>query len=140
MFGHPDVRLADAVRARHRVLEQLDDGRVGARRHDLAQNGSKVFELGGRGDALGHVHVHLVAVKVRVIGARGRHVQAEGGVGQHLDAVALHRALVERGLAVKEHHVAVYQVPVDDVALLNIYGVWVHELEAQRPIVLLEKD
>ena len=65
------------------------------------------------------MHVHLVAVKVGVVGRRDAEVEPERRVRQDAHAVRHHAHLVQRGRAVKDDVVAVAQVALDDVAGLE---------------------
>ncbi len=71
-----------------------------------------VLELGPGLVVLGHVHVHLVAVEVGVVGRADGQVEPEGRVGQDPHAVAHHGHPVQRGLPVEEHVVAVLEAPL----------------------------
>ena len=73
-----DTGLSDAEDTGHGILEQLDDRRVRAGADDVSQQTSQVAQLRSRGNALRHVHVHLVTIKVCVVGASSRYIQAEG--------------------------------------------------------------
>jgi len=139
VLGNADRLLTDAVGTRHRVLKQLDDGRVGAGTDDVAQNRCEVPQLHGRSNALGHVHVHLVTVKVCVVGTGGGDVETEGRVRQNANAVRHHRRLVERRLTIKQHNVAIHQVAVDNVAVAQINRVGCHVAQTDHALILLEK-
>ena len=65
------------------------------------------------------VQVHLVPVEVGVVGTGVAEVHPEGGPGQHLDPVAHHTHLVEGGLSVEDHQVAVPHVSLHLVAALH---------------------
>ena len=69
-----------------------------------------VEQLGARLHRLRHVQVHLVAVKVGVVGRSVAEVHPEGGPGQDLGLVAHHAHLVEGRLTVEHHHVVVADV------------------------------
>ena len=75
-----DVALRHLARAQQRVLHDAHDGPVRGGRHDEARHGHELLRLGDGRQRLQRVHVHLVAVKVRVVGRRAREVQAEGAV------------------------------------------------------------
>ena len=82
----------------------------------------------------------FITVKVSVIGLGRTDVQPEGRVGQHLDAVALHRPLVQRRLPIEEDVVAVNHMPVHDVALVQIDHVGVDVPQRDHPLLLLDED
>ena len=62
------------------------------------------------------MEVHLVAVKVCVVGSCDAEVEAEGGEGHDASAVPHHGHLVEGGLAVEDDDVACHEVALDDGA------------------------
>ncbi len=140
VLGDHDVGLGDAVGSGHRILEELDDGRVGTRTDDLTHHAGELTELRSGRDALRHVHVHLITVKVGILRTRRRNVETKRRLRKHTHAVALHRSLVKRRLAVEEHNVAINEVTMDDVALtkLNVLGVDLAKID--RAIFLGEKD
>lgn len=82
----------------------------------------------------------FITVKIRIIGLGRTHVEPKGRVGQDLDSVALHGALVEGGLPIEEHVVAVNHVPVDDVALSKINHIWVDVAQGDHALLLLDVD
>ena len=86
------------------------------------------------------MQIHFVSVKVRVIGLGRTDVQSEGRVGQHLDAVALHGALVQRRLPIEEDVVAVNHVAVNNVALVEVDHVGVDVPQRDHPLLLLDED
>lgn len=136
---HLDARLADAEDAGHGVLEQLNDGAVGAGADDIAEQGCQVAKFGCGCDGLRHVHVHLVSVKVGVIGTGGRNVQTEGAVRQNTHTVGHHRRLVKRRLTVEQHNVSVNEVAVDHIALANINRIWTDKAKVHHTGILLEE-
>ena len=83
------------------------------------------------------MQIHLVAVKVCIIRFGGADVQAEGRVRQDFHAVALHRPLVQGGLAVEEDVVAVNHVPVDDIALTQINHIGIDVAQRDHALVVL---
>ena len=93
--GHKHVSGDKRVAAGHqaapqqRVLHNADDGAVGLRRDDIAGYRHNFLELCSRLRGLWHVHVHLVAVEISVVGRGDRQVKSEGGVGQDSHAVGL---------------------------------------------------
>ena len=139
MLGDANSRVGDTVGTGERILNHLNNRGVLARAHDETENAGQLLELGLGGHGLREVKVHLVTVKVGVIRLGGRDVQAECGSWQDLDAVALHRPLVERRLAIEEHVVSVNHVAVNHVALVEIDHVGVHILEGHHPLLFLEK-
>ena len=138
-LGNLHARQSDAVDARHGVLKQLNDWAVRAGADDVPQHGRQVPQLCGRGNRLGHVHVHLVTVKVCVIRASGRDVETERGIRQNHHAVRHHRGLVQRRLAVEEHNVSIQQMAVHHIALAEIQSLGIHEAQRHRALVLLEE-
>ena len=109
------MRPCDPVGANKSVLHDADHGLRVTGRNDLVRNGRNLQELRGALVGLRNMGVHLVAVKVRIVGRRDGYVQAERIVGQHLHAVPHHRHSVERRLAIKEDDVAVHDVAVHHV-------------------------
>jgi len=140
VLGNLYTLARDTVRTRHRVLEQLNDRRRGTRRDDVTQDRGKATEFGRCGDGLRHVHVHLVTVKVSVIRSGRRYVQAERGPRQNLDAMCLHRCLVERGLTVEEDDVTVDEVAVNNVTVVDVNRIRVHIAETEHILVTLDVD
>ena len=66
------------------------------------------------------MQVHLVTVKVGVVGRGVGQVHPEGAPGQDLHPVPHHTHLVEGGLPVEHHQVAVPDVPLHLVAALQV--------------------
>lgn len=50
-----------------------------------------------------------------------REIEAKGRIRHDLDAMAHHRHLVERRLAIEDDDVAVLEVPLDAVAVLEVH-------------------
>src|SRR5581483_2938253 len=121
-------------RARDLVVDGADDGAAEAGRQDVLLDAHEDLGLGARLLALEDVHVHLVAVEVRVVGRAHREVDAERLPRHDLDLVRHHRHAVQRGLAVEQHDVAVHEVALDHEAgleaLRHLRGVDVRDLEA----------
>mmetsp|Transcript_9852 Transcript_9852/g.28938 ORF Transcript_9852/g.28938 Transcript_9852/m.28938 type:complete len:381 (-) Transcript_9852:863-2005(-) len=124
------VALGEAPGPEERVLHDAHHGFVGLGAHDAPRHEHDLRRLRASLHGLRHVEVHLVAVKVGVVGGGHREVEAEGGVGHDLDAVRHDGHLVQRGLAVEEHHVAVLEVALHAVAHL--------EVTVRRPLGHLE--
>ena len=87
---------------------------------NLERHSHDLLHLGPRLVALRNVHVHLVAVEVGVVGCRYAEVESESLEGQHLDSVAHQRHLVKRGLPVEYDIVIVPQLPLHDVARIQL--------------------
>ena len=68
------------------------------------------------------------------------HVEPKGRVGQDLDPMALHGALVEGGLPIEEDVVAVNHVSVHDVALPKIDHLGVDVAQRDHSLLLLDVD
>ena len=74
-------------------------------------------------DGVSHNHLstrllvtRFITVKVRIIGLGRTHVEPKGRVGQDLDPMALHGALVEGGLPIENDaivilHLALHNIP-----------------------------
>lgn len=140
VLGNDDVGLRDAIGARHRILEELDDGRVGTRANDLANHARELTKLRSSRDALRDVHVHLVTVEVRILRTRRRNVEAERRLRKHTHAVSFHGSLVERRLAVEEHDVAVDEVTMNDVTLAKLNVLRIDLAKIHGAIFLGELD
>mmetsp|Transcript_41853 Transcript_41853/g.107090 ORF Transcript_41853/g.107090 Transcript_41853/m.107090 type:complete len:579 (+) Transcript_41853:833-2569(+) len=69
---------------------------------------------------LRHVQVHFVPIKVGIVGVADALVEAEGAPGHDARAVCHDGHAVQAGLAVEEHHVAISQVALHDVAHLEL--------------------
>lgn len=72
--------------------------------------------------SLRNVYVHLVAVKVCVVGLADTAVEAQGLEGQHAHFVRHDGLPVQRGLAVEQRDVAVVQVAFDHIAVAQVLG------------------
>ncbi len=83
------------------------------RRDDLPRGEMDVEDLCPGLHGLRDVQVHLVSVEVGVVRCGVAQVHAEGGPGQDANLVPHHTHLVERGLAVEHHQVAVADVALD---------------------------
>jgi hypothetical protein len=66
------------------------------------------------------VQVHFVPIKVGVVRRADAFIEAEGAVGHDAGAVRHDGELVEGGLAVEKHHVAVAHVALHKVADLQL--------------------
>lgn len=87
--------------------------RLAVRRHEvlIVRVGDQV-RLGARELVLRKVDVHLVAVKVGVVGVAVCIVKTQRALaGQHARNVRHHRRLVQRRLPVHEKNIAVAEVP-----------------------------
>lgn len=71
----------------------------------------------------------FISVKVSIIRLRHGNVQPECGIRQHAHTVAHHGHAVERRLTVEEHGVAVQEVAVHNITLVELDGLRVHVLE-----------
>ena len=67
--------------------------------HDL-------FDLRASLVRLRHVHIHLIAVKIGVVGTGHGELKAEGGERHHPAPLPHHRHFMERGRPIEDHHVA----------------------------------
>ena len=81
------------------------------------------------------MHVHLVTIKISIVGTSSRHVETKGRVRQNHHAMRHHRSLVEGRLTIEQHNVAVDQVAVDHVALADVDGLGVHIAKTDRPLI-----
>mmetsp|Transcript_26014 Transcript_26014/g.73791 ORF Transcript_26014/g.73791 Transcript_26014/m.73791 type:complete len:498 (+) Transcript_26014:2487-3980(+) len=121
-----DVAAGHAPGRQERVLHDAHDRAVALRRHDHLVHHHHGLGLRTRGEALRHMQVHLIAVKVSVVGRGHTEVHAERGPVHHADTVAHDTHLVERRLAVEQHHVVVCEVALHDPAALEQDLVRVH--------------
>ena len=102
----------ELVGADERVLYDGHDRAVRLRGDDVLLDAHELRGLHLRLDGLQRVQVHLVAVKVRVVGRRARQVEPEGAPRHDAHAVAHDGGPVQRGLAVEEDLVAVLEGPL----------------------------
>lgn len=121
-------------------MEELNDRRIRTRTNDLTHNARELTELRSGRNALRHVHIHFVTVEVSILRTGRRNVQTEGRLGKHTHAVAFHRSLVKRRLAVEEHNVAVDEVAMHDVALAKLNVLRIDLAEIDGAIFLRELD
>ena len=71
---------------------------------------------------LGQVQVHLVAVKVGVVGRAHTLVEAEGAAFQDFCSVGHNRDPVQAGLPVEKDNIPIYHVPIDKVSWSQLLG------------------
>jgi len=62
------------------------------------------------------VDVHLIAIKISIVGGADAFVEAESAMRHNFCAVSHDGDSVERGLTVEEYNVIVLQVPLNHVA------------------------
>src|SRR5690606_15220849 len=98
--------FGDVVQAQHHVLGRQRNGRTVLRVQDVVggQHQQLGFQYGGI--AQGHVHGHLVTVKVSVEGATYQRVQLDGLTFHQLGLECLDRQTVQRGGTVQHDRVA----------------------------------
>ena len=112
----PDAFARHAETAEERVLEDSDDGGIVGRTHNLKRNGRNVLQLRLRHDVLWHVHIHLISVKIRIVGLRTTDVEPERIALLHdFDNMTHHRHSVKRRLSVEQHRISIHHMPVDNV-------------------------
>ena len=111
--------------AQQGVLHQSHDGAVGLRGHDLPRHVHDLFDFGARFIGLRGVHVHFIAVEIRIVRRGDREVEAEGRVREDAHFVTHHGTTMQGGLTVEDDKVAVDQVALDDHAVveLNFFAV-----------------
>ena len=80
VFGHFDTRLRDTVGTRHGILEELDNRSGGTRTDDVTQHRCQDTKFSRSRNALRHVHIHLISIKVCVIGSSCGYIQTEGRI------------------------------------------------------------
>ena len=115
-----DVPLGHLPDGGEGVLHNAHDGLVALRGDDLPRRDMDVLNLGSGLHGLRHVEVHLVPVKVSVVGRGVREVHPEGGPGQHLDPVTHHTHFMQSGLSVEDHQVTISHVSLHSVATLEV--------------------
>ena len=93
-----------------RVLHDSHDGSVGLRREDHPRYHNHLLNLRPRLEALGDVKVHLVSVKVSVVGRGHAEVEPERGPGKDLDSMTHHGHLVKGRLTVEDDQVIINDV------------------------------
>mmetsp|Transcript_25765 Transcript_25765/g.81410 ORF Transcript_25765/g.81410 Transcript_25765/m.81410 type:complete len:234 (+) Transcript_25765:3057-3758(+) len=114
------VPSGEAPRAEERVLNDAHHGLVRLRRDDAPRHRHDLGGLCPCLHALHHVQVHLVAIKVGVVRRGDGEIEPEGGVGHDAHAMRHDRHLVKRRLPVEHDNVAVLDVPLDFVAVLQV--------------------
>eukprot|EP00958_Prasinococcus_capsulatus_P026051 scaffold4543_cov350-Prasinococcus_capsulatus_cf.AAC.1 len=136
------VALAQLATPQQGVLDDAHHGAVGLRRHDAPRGHHHLLRLGAGLEGLRHVQVHLVPVEVGVVRGGAAEVEAEGGVGQHAHFVAHDGHLVQRGLPVEEHEVAVLQVALHLEAVLEaaVAGALVQVAQVEAHAVLADDE
>ena len=126
------VGARDTVGAHQRILYDTNHRLRMAGRDDLVRDGRNLQQLRRALVGLRDVRVHLIAVKIRIVGRRDGYVQAERIVGQHFHTVPHHRHTVQRRLPVEEHDVPVHDVAIHDVAHVQHNLLAVHVLQARH--------
>ena len=132
------MALRDAKDAEGHVLDDADDGLAVAGADDVQGDGGELKNLLVALEALRHVDVHLVAVKVRIVAGADADVQPKGVVRHDAHAMGHHAHLVQGRLAVEQDVVAVLEVPVDNVARLQDNGVQIVALQPDGPVALAD--
>ena len=122
-------------------LHNPDHGLIRLWRDNVPGNSHDRHRFRPRLQSLRNVHVHLVAIEIGVVRARDAQVEAERRVRQDAHAVAHHRHLVQRGLPVEEHDVAVLEVALNAEAVLEVaVGVAADEAEVEALAVLADDE
>ena len=109
--AHHDVLLRHERRGEQDVLDGHDDGVGVAGADDVVGHRRERPQLVGGLQGLGHVH--LISIEIGVITGADADVEAERQVLHDAHAVGHHGHLVQAGLPVEEHVVAVAQVALD---------------------------
>ena len=104
------------------VMDTADDRAAETRGEDVLLHGNEDGCLGPGLFGLRHVHVHLIAIEVGVVGRADGRVEPERPAFHHLDAVGHDAHPVQRGLTVEEHHIVVAELAFDRVAGLDHVG------------------
>ena len=91
-------------------------GPVALRTDDLSGTTQSSDDLGLGLQGLGRMQVHLVPIKVSIVGRGDGEVETEGAEGHHADTVAHHGHFVQGGLSVEDDQVAVGQVALHRIA------------------------
>ena len=116
------IARREDVRRCEKILRRGDQNLAILGRAQVAVDAHEVDRLRPRLLRLRAVNVHLVAVKVRVV--RGAHALVETKRSPRHDPSSVRHDghLVQRGLAVEQQHVAVVQVPLNHVTVLELAG------------------
>ena len=135
-----DPLTRELVRPQHGVLENSDDGRIARGTDDLVRDGRQVSQLGFRQLALRHVHIHLIAVEIRIVWLGVANVHAKRVAALHdFDDVTHHTHSMQTWLTVEQDRVAVHHVAMNDVAIFQTDRGAVHVAERDiRPVFLLQ--
>ena len=133
------VALGDQAAREKRVLHDRHHRLVRLRGHDHLRHHHQLLHLRARLHALRQVHVHLVAVEIRVVRRRHRDVHPKSGVGHDPNPVTHDGHLVQRRLTVEEHAVAVDHVPLHLVPVLeSLVALAFHEPKVQALAILAD--
>jgi hypothetical protein len=84
------------------------------------RNSHDLFDLGMRLETLGHMHIHLVTIKICIIGRCYCQVQSERRVRKYLDFMAHDGHLMERGLSVEQDEISIAQMSLNFVSILQM--------------------
>lgn len=67
------------------------------------------------------MHVHLITVKVSVVGSSNRQIHTEGAVGENFHPMAHDRHLVQRRLTIKHHIITVLKMTLNNIADFKVH-------------------
>ena len=85
--------------------------------NDLLGHMGDVFEFGCGLVRLRHVHIHLVAIEIGIVGCADGQIESEGVVGQNADSVAHHTHSVKGGLPIEQNVVAILKGSFNNSAI-----------------------
>mmetsp|Transcript_14427 Transcript_14427/g.18905 ORF Transcript_14427/g.18905 Transcript_14427/m.18905 type:complete len:227 (-) Transcript_14427:707-1387(-) len=136
-----NVPLRHQVHRQQGVLHNSHDRfvRLGRNNHSGHHHQILAFRLGKK--TLGHVKVHLIPIKVSVVGRGHREVHAEGGPVEHLDTMAHNGHLVQGGLPIEHNDVVVLHMPLHHPPVLQVQLVLVpHVPEVNAGAVMADDE
>mmetsp|Transcript_15235 Transcript_15235/g.35012 ORF Transcript_15235/g.35012 Transcript_15235/m.35012 type:complete len:225 (+) Transcript_15235:3832-4506(+) len=116
-----DERVAprEATRAEQGVLHDAHHRLVALRRNNAARNVHDLARFGPRLHRLHDVQIHLVAIEVGIVRRGDGQVHAKRRVGHDAHAVRHDGHFVQRRLPIEHDNVAVLDVPLHTVAVLQ---------------------
>lgn len=66
------------------------------------------------------MNIHLIAIKISIIGRSNTQIHSKSRVGQHFDPMTHHTHFVQRGLSVKQNQISIVQVAFYCIAWLQM--------------------
>ncbi len=103
-----------------RILHNAHDWSVRLRRENVPGHHQHLLNLRLSLQALRHMQVHLISVKVSIVGRGHREVESKSRPRQDLHTVTHHGHFVERGLTIENNKVIVHQMAFHFEAILQV--------------------